>query len=417
MWRFGPVVLGVVALPVPALAQTAPAPPSTSEKPQAGEPITVYGRAIEQIGKAQSGSQGTVGYKDFEDKPVSRVGELVENVPGVIATQHSGTGKANQYFLRGFNLDHGTDFAGFVDGVPINMRTHGHGQGYLDLNFLIPELVERIDYRKGPYFADVGDFSAAGTVQFHTIDTLPQPIAEATIGSYGYYRALVAGSTPVGGGDVLLAFDGTLSDGPWVLDENLHKYNAAAKFSSGGQDRNFSIGLTGYRAIWNATDQVPERAIDSGLIDRFGNIDPDLGGFTTRIALTGNGKIGDTRLTAYALHYDFGLTSNFTYFLEDPVDGDEFQQRDRRQVYGGTIVHDLTTNIGGMPVDFSFGADTRYDHIDKIGLYRSVRGRISSIVRQDQVNEFSAALFGDAQVHLTPRLRVTVGRSRRLLRL
>lgn len=150
--------------------------------PGAGEPsqgdITVYGRAIEQIGIAASASQGVVGYRDFEDRPLGRVGELVENVPGMIATQHSGTGKANQYFLRGFNLDHGTDFAGFVDGVPVNMRSHGHGQGYLDLNFLIPELVERIDYRKGPYFADVGDFSAAGTARFTTLRRLDRPIAE-----------------------------------------------------------------------------------------------------------------------------------------------------------------------------------------------------------------------------------------------
>ncbi|MEJ7933833.1 TonB-dependent receptor plug domain-containing protein [Sphingobium sp. AN558] len=160
--------------------------------------IIVYGRSLPQIGSAISGSQGVVGYRDFEDKPLSRVGELVENVPGVIATQHSGTGKANQYFLRGFNLDHGTDFAAFVDGVPINMRSHGHGQGYLDLNFLIPELIERIDYRKGPYFADVGDFSAAGTVMFKTMDRLQRPIVEATTGSYGYYRALAAGNATVG---------------------------------------------------------------------------------------------------------------------------------------------------------------------------------------------------------------------------
>lgn len=194
-------------------------PVSADVQPSPDAPeIVVYGRALPQIGIATSGSQGVVGYQDFEDKPLSRVGELVENVPGVIATQHSGTGKANQYFLRGFNLDHGTDFAGFVDGVPINMRTHGHGQGYLDLNFLIPELVERIDYRKGPYFADAGDFSAAGTVKFKTVDRLPAPIVEATVGSFGYYRALAAGSGAVGDGDLLVALDGTLSNGPWDLD-------------------------------------------------------------------------------------------------------------------------------------------------------------------------------------------------------
>ena len=204
-----------------------PAPPQAEE-------IVVYGRAIAQVGIATSGSQGVVGYKDFEDKPLSRVGELVENVPGVIATQHSGTGKANQYFLRGFNLDHGTDFAGFVDGVPINMRTHGHGQGYLDLNFLIPELVQRIDYRKGPYFSDVGDFSAAGTVKFTTADRLAAPMIEGTAGSYGYYRALAAGSAGVGGGDLLLALDGTRSNGPWDLNEDLKKINALVKYSPRG---------------------------------------------------------------------------------------------------------------------------------------------------------------------------------------
>ena len=173
------VVLSISCSAMPALAQTAPGsdPPSPTgssldRAPDDERPIIVYGRALEQIGVAVSGSQGTVGYADFENLPISRTGELVEYVPGVIATQHSGTGKANQYFLRGFNLDHGTDFAGFVDGVPVNMRTHGHGQGYLDFNFIIPETIERIDYRKGPYFADVGDFSAAGTIAFKTYDTL-----------------------------------------------------------------------------------------------------------------------------------------------------------------------------------------------------------------------------------------------------
>lgn len=331
--------------PCAAMAQSA----QTDHDRQADDSdIVVYGRQLPQIGTALSGSQGTVGYADFEDKPVSRVGELVENVPGVIATQHSGTGKANQYFLRGFNLDHGTDFAGFVDGVPINMRSHGHGQGYLDLNFLIPELVERIDYRKGPYFADTGDFSAAGTVRFKTVDKLGQPFVQVTGGSYDYYRALAAGSTGLGGGDLLLALDGTVSNGPWTLAEDLRKFNGAAKFTLDQGERYFSLGLNAYRATWNATDQVPQRAVDSGLIGRFGNIDPALGGYTTRIGLTVNGRIGATRLTAYALHYDFGLVSNFTYFLDDPVNGDEFTQRDRRQVYGGTIAHDLAGTIAGM---------------------------------------------------------------------
>ncbi len=395
----------LVATASPALAQVGPAGESAlPDRPGDGE-IVVYGRAIAQIGTAVSGSQGVVGYKDFEDKPLGRVGELVENVPGVIATQHSGTGKANQYFLRGFNLDHGTDFAGFVDGVPINMRTHGHGQGYLDLNFLIPELVQRIDYRKGPYFADVGDFSAAGTVKFTTASRLAAPLAELTAGSFGYYRALAAGSGAVGGGDLLLALDGTLSNGPWTLDEKLRKVNALVKYSGG----DWNLGLTGYRATWNATDQVPERAIDSGLIGRFGNIDPYLGGATTRIGLTGNGRFGSTEVNLFALYYRFRLTSNFTYFLDDPVDGDEFQQRDQRGVFGGSVRRTIDSRVAGMPVTFALGGDARYDHIGKIGLYHTARAARIGTTRQDRVDEYSGALYAEGTASLTDRLRLVLG--------
>ncbi|MEJ7925752.1 TonB-dependent receptor [Sphingobium sp. AN641] len=371
--------------------------------------IIVYGRSLPQIGSAISGSQGVVGYRDFEDKPLSRVGELVENVPGVIATQHSGTGKANQYFLRGFNLDHGTDFAAFVDGVPVNMRSHGHGQGYLDLNFLIPELVERIDYRKGPYFADVGDFSAAGTVMFRTMDRLQRPIVEATMGSYGYYRLLSAGSAAVGNGDLLVALDGTLSNGPWTLDEDLQKINALVKYSQGTSDRGWNLGFTVYHARWNATDQVPERAIDSGLISRWGNVDPTLGGETTRLGLNAGATLGNTQISLYGIYYRFALTSNFTFFLNDPVNGDQFQQRDQRGVFGGSVRRNCAARIAGLPVDLTIGGDARWDHIGKIGLYSSVGGVTSGTIRQDKVDEYSSALFAEGTASLTDRLRLTLG--------
>ncbi len=399
---------------VPAQAQAATsdtvaeaAPPSNPAKDAANakdNTIVVYGRALPQIGVASSGSQGVVGYEDFEDRPLSRVGELVENVPGVIATQHSGTGKANQYFLRGFNLDHGTDFAGFVDGVPVNMRSHGHGQGYMDLNFLIPELVQRIDYRKGPYFSDVGDFSAAGTVAFRTKSTLA-PMAQVTAGSYGYYRALVAGSFAAGDKDVLLALDGTRNNGPWTLDEDLHKINAFAKITAS----DWSLSLSAYHADWNATDQVPERAIADGTISRYGNIDPYLGGRTTRLNATLNGSAGATEWTAYATYYDFALTSNFTYYLEDATNGDEFQQADRRGVFGGSLRHHIATSLAGLPVAITLGGETRYDRIGKVGLYHSVEGVRTSTVREDSVDEYSGALYGEAQVTLTPSLRLSAG--------
>lgn len=392
-----------------AQAQLASVDSANIEETNPQDEIIVYGRALAQIGIAKSGSQGVVGYKDFVDKPLLRVGELVENVPGVIATQHSGTGKANQYFLRGFNLDHGTDFAGFVDGVPVNMRTHGHGQGYLDLNFLIPELVERVDYRKGPYFADVGDFSAAGTVKFTTVDRLTEPLTEATAGSFGYYRVLAAGSAGVAQGNLLVALDGTLSNGPWTLDEDLKKVNAVVKYSQGTASNGWNLGLTAYHARWNATDQVPQRAIDSGLISRFGNIDPFLGGETTRIGLTGNGHVGNTDINLFGVYSRFQLTSNFTYFLDDPVNGDEFQQRDQRFVFGGSATHSFPTAVAGFPVTFVFGGDARYDRIGKIGLYQTARAVRIGTTRQDKVDEYSGALYLEGSALVTERLRLVLG--------
>ena len=203
--------------------------------------ILVFGRALDMIGTAKSGSQGIVGYSDFENRPLARVGELMEVVPGLVATQHSGTGKANQYFLRGFNLDHGTDFAAFIDGVPINLRTHGHGQGYLDLNFIIPELTERVEFRKGPYYSDVGDFSAAGTAMFKTYDRLPESIAQATIGEFGYRRGLIAHSADVGPGALLLAGETVFFDNPFDLDEDLEKFNLFSKYSQDGAAADWDV--------------------------------------------------------------------------------------------------------------------------------------------------------------------------------
>lgn len=367
--------------------------------------IIVYGRQIEQIGKAGTASEGMVGYADFEDKPISRVGELAENVPGLIATQHSGTGKANQYFLRGFNLDHGTDFAAFFDGVPVNMRSHGHGQGYLDLNFIIPELIERIDYRKGPYHAGTGDFSLAGSAAFKTYDRLARPFVEATTGEYGFYRSLAAGSARVGAGDLLIGAEGTLSNGPWVLDENLEKVNGLLKLSGA----NWRISATGYHANWTSSDQVPLRAIESGLIPRLGFIDPDLAGRTTRLDLNGGVDMGALSLGAYAVHYRFRLTSNFTYFLDDPVNGDEFQQRDRRSFFGGSLRYRTDARLGDLPVAVRLGADARYDDVGLVGLYRSSGGIRRETVREDSLDEYSIGLFGEAELALAPSLRVILG--------
>ncbi len=378
----------------PALADEAPPADQTRQ-------IVVHGRAIEQVGVATSGSEGAVGYADFEDRPITRVGELVENVPGLIATQHSGAGKANQYFLRGFNLDHGTDLAASVDGAPVNMRSHGHGQGYLDLNFLIPELVERIDFTKGPYHAENGDFSSAGAMRFTLKSKLDQPFAEVAGGSFGYARALAAGSGDLGGGTLLAAVEGTVSNGPWVLDENLEKLNALVKYSSA----DISVALSGYSSRWTSTDQVPERAIASGVIPRNGFIDLDLGGRAGRVALTVNAVGGDTRWSAYAIASRLELTSNFTYFLDDPVNGDQFRQEDRRGVVGGAIAQ----RFGQGTLTWNVGAEARFDRIGKLGLYRTTGGIIRETVRQDKVDEYSGGLFGEAVITPTTGLRLMLG--------
>jgi outer membrane receptor protein involved in Fe transport len=370
--------------------------------------IIVWGRGIDLVGVAQSASQGLVGYRDFDQRPLARTGELLEAIPGMIATQHSGEGKANQYFLRGFNLDHGTDFAGFVDGVPVNMRTHGHGQGYMDFNFVIPELVERIDYRKGPYWADVGDFDAAGTANMTTRSSLAAPFVDVTLGQYGYLRGVAAGSFETGGGTLLIGGAATTNNGPWDLDDDLRNFSGLLKYSHGTPDAGWGVQFGGYTAKWNATDQVPQRAIDSGLIDRLGYIDPDLGGQTTRLWAEANAGFSGFTASAYVVSYKFKLTSNFTYYLDDPVNGDEFQQVDRRNIFGGTLAKSWDVALGPVPTKITIGGDTRYDDIGTVGLYHSVAGVRTGTVRQDAVNEFSAAFYARDDFTLTPKLRAMV---------
>ena len=432
-------------------ASTAAISPAAAD-PSGEDEIVVYGRQINLIGAAKAGSEGVVGYADFEDRPLSRVGELVEVIPGLIATQHSGSGKANQYFLRGFNLDHGTDFAAFFDGAPLNFRTHGHGQGYLDLNFIIPEIVERIDFRKGPYYADVGDFTAAATAEFKTYDGLQNRIAQATIGENGFRRGLVAGSVKAGEGDFLFAGETVFYDGPFVLNENLEKYNLFLKYARSKGVADWRVSLSVYDSQWTSTDQIPLRAVESGQasttrirtlgaadrldpsfdlpadvarrprvlsaphvpfrpvqISQLGFIDPDLGGETTRVALTGGVDLGDWTANAYAIYYDFSLFSNFTYFANDPVNGDEFEQRDERVTLGGSFGYARPIAPGGINAVLKVGGDLRYDDIFDVGLFDTVARQRIRTIRDDQVQELSVGGFTEIELNLTDRLRASAG--------
>ncbi len=243
-------------------------------------------------------------------------------MPGLVATQHSGSGKANQYFLRGFNLDHGTDFATFVDAMPVNMRTHGHGQGWTDLNFVIPESVDRISYRKGPYHADVGDFSSAGSARFELADSLPRGIAELTVGSFGYRRGVVVDSVAIGGGDLLFGGELQTVDGPWTdIDENVRKKVGLLKYGGPVGSGRAQVTLMGYDNGWNSPDQIPERAVEQGLISRFGSIDTTVGGKASRYSIsggwTGAAFGGQLDIALYAIDATLDLFSNFTYLLDD----------------------------------------------------------------------------------------------------
>ena len=408
--RFGLTTL-VTLLPAGATAQAVSGPATGAVAGSPVSDIVVTGRSANLIGLARSASEGQIGKVDLADRPIQRIGELLEVIPGFIATQHSGGGKANQYFLRGFNLDHGTDFAQFIDGVPVNMRTHAHGQGFTDINFIIPEFVESIDYAKGPYRADAGDFLTAGSARFTTIDTA-RPFIEGTGSIDGdYLRLIGAGSTKLGGGDLFLGGEFRYDNGPYDIPGNLKSYNVLTKWTGPVGGGVLRAGLDLYHVDFRSAEQVPERAIDSGLIDRLGYLDPYLGGKTTRIGATVNwAQDGATPVTAlaYAHYYKFKLISNFTYFLDDPVHGDEFEQRDSRFVVGGRVDKRFALTLG-VPIDLLVGADTRADLIAPVGLYHTEFGQIRSTVRQDRVDEESVGVFTEATIHATSTVRVILG--------
>jgi outer membrane receptor for monomeric catechols len=380
--------------------------------------IEVTGHYENAVGTSDAASQGTITAKLLESRPALRPGEVLEFVPGVIVTQHSGDGKANQYFLRGFNLDHGTDFATSVNGIPVNMPTHGHGQGYSDLNFLMPELVQRIEYRKGPYFATGGDFASAGSADIVFKRSFDAPFAQVSLGENGYGRAAAGGSRAVGGGIRLLgAAELMANHGPWTLPEKLHRTNGVLTASGGTDALGWSASLMGYSAHWDSTDQVPQRLIDAGTYNgkdfgRFDAVDPTDGGETSRTSLSGEwhrqGEEGLTRVSAFAMHYRLKLFSNFTFFLDNPDDGDQFSQQDNRNVFGLRASHAFSHQLFGLPVRSEVGLQLRHDRIH-VGLFDTVAREVRKTTRNDEVSETLAGVYGQTTVELLPALRAIVG--------
>ncbi|MBM3553709.1 MAG: TonB-dependent receptor [Alphaproteobacteria bacterium] len=346
--------------------------------------------------------------------PFARPGDALEIVPGLVVTQHSGEGKANQYFLRGFNLDHGTDLALYLDGMPLNMRTHGHAQGYADSNFLIPELLSYVLARKGPYDAQDGDFSSAGSIYMQYKDRIDKGFFLLTGGSFAYARALaVAPYQDFAGGAAYGAVEAQYYNGPWERGDNMRRLNSVLRWSRGAQEDGAAVTFMGYANKWYGTDQIPSRAVSAGLLSLWGTMDPTAGGATSRFSLSSRWSQveGDhaTRVEAYVVHSTLDLYSTYTYFLAHQNLGDQIRQFDYRTIVGVNAQHAIRwADVNGAPVETRVGFQGRYDDI-RLGLQESVRRRLYDTLSNNAVGEGSVGLWTDTAVRWTPWLKTVTG--------
>ena len=384
--------------------------------------FVVEGRQDSLIGVADSATQGTIGSDELSERPLLRTGEILETVPGVFITQHAGGGKANQYFTRGFNLDHGTDFATDLDGMPLNLPSHAHGQGYADLNIVISELIDRIDFEKGPYFPENGDFSTVGAAHLVYANSLPEDAVKIEGGTDGYRRALWVGSTSVGSGILLEGFEVYHENGPWGVPDDYTRYNGVLKYSQGNATLGYSVMAMAYHGQWNSTDQVSESAVESGLIPFYGSQSPTDGGYSQRYSLQAEwhsqGNDSASQIMAYAFHYDLNLFSNFTYFLNSP-DGDQFEQQDNRSAVGLKASHTFKGQFLGHKIENIVGTQGQQSWID-LGLYQTVSrvrtdkvdydgNLIPAATKVDSVSETSAGLYLDNRIWWTDKVRSELG--------
>lgn len=403
----------VESSPAPVINDRVPTPVRAEATAVVYDTIEEPGKDQSLLGIAGSASMGRASAGELMARPYLRQGELLEVVPGMIITQHSGGGKGNQYFVRGFNLDHGTDFGIFADAMPVNNRSHGHGQGYADINFLIPELVETLDYTKGPYFADLGDFTTAGSARFGLYDILPRNSVSVSAGEDDYYRFLFMNSAKLGEGMLSTAFEYGHYDGPWVLEEDFERFNGFVKYYWESGVNRYSITGMAYQGEWTSTDQIPSRLVDAGIIDRLGFVDPTVGGDSQRYSLSFDwvheGDRSTTEVNAYVGSYALDLFSNFTYFLSDPLDGDQFNQVDDRVFAGLRVANTRDNELFGRDGEFTVGLQSHHDFIGEVGLYNtSARSRIGT-VRADEVYEMNVSTFLNQELILTDWMKVNLG--------
>ena len=375
-------------------------------------PVQVQSSRNSVLGEAGTANEGVVTQQQLEARTVYRPGELLEAVPGLIVSQHSGEGKANQFYLRGFNLDHGTDLRTTIDGMLINQRSHSHGQGWTDVNFLIPELASLLDYRKGPFYAAEGDFSTAGAVNVKYANSLEQGIASFGVGQNGYARTLLANSPKWRDGTLLYALELMHNNGPFTVGDNYRKRNGVLRYSEGSEGNGFNVTLMGYSAKWHATDQIPLRAVQAGTVGRFDSIDQSSGGEASRYSISGAWRqsTGSTssQVNAYVVRSHLDLFSNFTYFLDSPVNGDQFAQPDRRTTIGVNASHSWSSTLFGRSSENTAGVQFQNDNI-KNALHNSVERQIISTTRADRIVQRSLGLYLDNTTQWMDQFRTVAG--------
>jgi hypothetical protein len=382
--------------------------------------VEVVGSRYSLLGIADSANEGAVGQAQISNRVVARTGEVLEVVPGLIVSQHSGDGKANQYFLRGFNLDHGLDFKLSLDGMPINQRSHAHGQGWADLNPIIPELISSIHYRKGPYYAAEGDFANAGSANIFYSDKIDKGLASFGLGQNGYYRTLLANAPKFHDGNLLYALELSHYNGPWDTPDNYRKYNGILRYSEGTSANGFNLTAMAYSGKWNSTDQIPYDDYKQGKISRWGSMDTSSGANASRYSLSGEWRRADTSGTwlaqAYVIQNFLDLYSNFEYAATS-----QFNQRDSRVTSGLNVARSWDVKGMGKEATNTLGIQIQNDNIHN-GLQGTTRrvnnncsgldGNLEKIIAQcrtDHINQSSLGLYAENHVHWNDWFRTVAG--------
>ena len=383
--------------------------------------IEIYGHYDNAVGSTESASKGVIGSEVLVSRALLRPGEILEYIPGMVVTQHSGDGKANQYFLRGMNLDHGTDFATSLNGMPINMPSHAHGQGYTDLNFLIPELVNKVQYNKGPYYAESGDFSSAGSAQIAYRTQLKEPFAEWSLGRNGYQRVVAANTITLNEDTRLIsALERMNNNGPWRTPEGLRKTNALLSLAQGTASNGWSSFFSAYQAHWNATDQVPSRLLAQGQylgqgFGLFDAVDPSDGAKTNRYSLSGEwqalNKEHIDKMNWYGIYSDLNIFSNFTY-LTDPIlrpFGDQIEQFEKRNVLGAALSRSwLSDEQASHLFVNTLGLQLRQDTIH-LGLNNTAQRSVMQNVRNDDVKQLQIGVYAENEMYWQEWLKTIAG--------